>query len=113
MVSSSYMVDKALSFGGQSTKSIFIISEHTKEILDMIHTELDRGATILKGVGGYSGEEKDVILVVIMNKQYPMLNKLVISADPNAFMIVEDAKEVKGNGFTMNLEENRNGLIKK
>lgn len=42
-----------------------------------------------------------------------MLNKLVISADPNAFMIVEDAKEVKGNGFTMNLEENRNGLIKK
>ena len=111
--SSSYMVDKALSFGGQSTKSIFIISEHTKEILDMIHTELDRGATILKGVGGYSGEEKDVILVVIMNKQYPMLNKLVISADPNAFMIVEDAKEVKGNGFTMNLEENRNGLIKK
>lgn len=111
--SSSFMVDKALSFGGQSTKSILIISEYTKEILDKIHTDLDRGATLLKAVGGYSGEEKDVILVVIMNKQYPMLNKLVIGIDPNAFMIVEDAKEVKGNGFTMNLEENRNELLKK
>ena len=102
---SSYMVDKTLSFGGQSTKSILIISQYTRQILDEIHRELNRSATILKGIGGYSNEEKEVLLVVILNKQYPHLNKLVTSIDPNAFMIVEDAKEVKGNGFTLSLDD--------
>lgn len=97
---SSFVINKTLSFGGQSTKSIMIISDKYDELLNAIQVDLDRGATLIEAEGGYSREPRKIILVVILNKQYPMLNKLVMSHDPNAFMIVQDAMEVKGNGFT-------------
>ena len=48
----SVMIDKVVSFGGQKTKSVIIISKKYNEILDKITKELDRGATVLHGEGG-------------------------------------------------------------
>lgn len=104
---SGYVIDKTLTFGGESTKSIMIISDHHKELLEKIHTDLDRGATLINAVGGFSGDHRMIILVVIMNTQYPLLNKIVMNTDPNAFMIATDAMEVKGNGFTVDLEDKK------
>ena len=97
---SSVMIDYALSFGGQKTKSVIIISEHYEEILKRIDLDLERGSTILHGEGGYSREQKEVVLCVVENKQYPKLNILVKEIDPQAFLIVQDAHEIHGNGFT-------------
>lgn len=97
---SSVMIDKVISFGGQKTKSVMIISEHYEKLLKVISEEIDRGATLLHGEGGYTREDKEVLLVVVENKQYPKLNKLVNEVDDKAFLIVQDAHEVTGNGFT-------------
>ena len=97
---SSFMIDKAISFGGQKTKSVMIISNRYEEMLKAIIAEIDRGATLLHAQGGYTREEREVVLVVIDNKQYHKLNKLMKEIDPNAFLVVQDAQEVTGNGFT-------------
>lgn len=96
----SMMIDKTISFGGQKTKSVLIISEKYEEILKKITQDIDRGATLLHGEGGYGRRDKEVILCVIENKQYPRLNVSVNEIDKNAFLIVQDAQEVRGNGFT-------------
>lgn len=97
---SSMMVNKAMMFGLHEAQSIMIISERHQEILDEISKQLDRGATILEGYGGYTNEKRPVLMVVIFRKQFPVLNRIVEHIDPNAFVIVHDVNEVQGEGFT-------------
>lgn len=94
------MIKKMISYNGNPTYSVYIISEHYQEILDYVHNNLGRGSTILQGRGGYTGNEKSVILVVISLNQYNELCQKVETIDPNAFIIVNDSKEVRGEGFT-------------
>lgn len=110
----SFMVDKAIAFGGQKTKSIMVVSDKYEEILVSISKEIDRGATLLHGEGAYSRKNKKIILCVVDNKQYPKLNILVNDIDENAFLIVHEAHEVTGNGFTYYKELDKfNNEIKK
>ena len=98
----SVVIDKVVTFGGQKTKSIMIVSDKYEEIITMITKDLDRGATILYGEGGYSRDKKEVIMCVIENKQYPLFNQIIHEIDPKVFIVVQDAHEVKGNGFSYN-----------
>ena len=98
----SVVVDKVVTLGGQKTKSIIIVSDKYEEILSVITKSLDRGATILYGEGGYSRNKKEVIMCVIENKQYPLFNSIIHEIDPKVFFVVQDAHEVKGNGFSYN-----------
>jgi uncharacterized membrane-anchored protein YitT (DUF2179 family) len=97
---SSVMIDYAVSFGGQKTKSVMIISNHYEEMMKRIDKELERGMTLLHAEGGYRREDIEVLLCVVDNKQYPKLNMIVKDIDPYAFLIVQDAHEIHGNGFT-------------
>lgn len=97
---SSVMIDYAVSFGGQKTKSVMIISNHYEEMMKRIDVELERGMTLLHAEGGYRREDIEVLLCVVDNKQYPKLNMIVKEIDPHAFLIVQDAHEIHGNGFT-------------
>jgi uncharacterized membrane-anchored protein YitT (DUF2179 family) len=96
----SYMIDRVLVFGETQAKMVYIISEQYEQILDIIHKKIDRGTTILQATGGYTGSPKPVIMTVVLKNQYPQLNALVTSIDPNAFLIVTDSTEVKGYGFS-------------
>lgn len=98
--SSSFAIDKILTFGSDRAKSIYIISDKIAEINTAIHQNLDRGSTILQARGGYTQEKKDVLLLVLTNNQYPEFISLVNSIDKEAFLIVQDANEVHGNGFS-------------
>ena len=89
-----YIID-----GNKSAKMTFIISDKYKEIAAAISTELDRGVTILHGLGWYSQHDKDVILCVFKPQELYRAKVIVKSMDPNAFMILTDAKEVMGEGF--------------
>ena len=96
----SYTINKLLVLGGHHAKTIHVISEKYEEILDMIHQSLDRGATILEAYGGYSKQHRPVILTVITNNQYSQLHDSIHEIDPEAFLIVADATEIKGRGFS-------------
>ena len=97
---SAVTIDKMMMLGGQHSKAIYIISKHYELIMSEIHEKLERGSTIMTATGGYTKEERPVIYVVISQKQYPELNRLVAHIDPQAFVVVSDATEVHGLGFT-------------
>ncbi len=101
---SSFAIKKVLVFGDLEAYSVMIISDHYQELIKKIHIDLDRGSTLLSGKGSYSEKDKPVILSVITKTQYPLLVKLCNELDPHAFIIVNDATEVKGNGFSFDFK---------
>lgn len=97
---SSYMINKTMMIGGHDARNVMIVSNKHKEIMDRIHEVLERGTTILEATGGYSSEKRPVIMAVVAKKQLPELQHLVSHIDPEAFVIVMEANEVQGLGFT-------------
>jgi len=95
------MIDKVLlGFGTNQEKSVFIISLHRKTIEEAIMNELGHGGTILMAQGMYTKSYRPVIMCVISNHELGRLTRIVHDADKRAFMIVQEAYEVLGEGFT-------------
>jgi uncharacterized membrane-anchored protein YitT (DUF2179 family) len=94
------VLDKVLILGRSRTQ-VKIISEKYEEINNMIIRHLDRGSTLIHAETGYCHQKNLVVLTVVSNRELPKLNKLVLSLDANAFMIINQVNEVKGRGFTM------------
>lgn len=86
--------------GFNYSKSFTIISNKPNEITNSIMDELERGVTLLKGEGGFTKDEKDVLLVVVSKRQVVTLKKIIKSIDPYAFIIVSDVHEALGEGFS-------------
>ena len=93
-----YVTDLVL-YGLDTSKVAYIVTAQPRAITDAIIQQLDRGVTILHGEGGYSGEEKQVLLCAFNQKQIVPLKRLVHHLDPEAFLIVCNAHEVLGLGF--------------
>ncbi|MCE5287043.1 MAG: YitT family protein [Pelosinus sp.] len=87
--------------GFSRKKTIFIVSYHADAIAEVIIKEVGRGVTILYGEGAFTHQEKRVIFVVVNLMQIAKIKLLTHSVDPAAFMIVQDAAEVLGRGFTL------------
>lgn len=85
--------------GLKFSKQAFIISEKSGEIAEAIMKEMDRGVTALEAVGMYSGEAKRMLFCVVSKKEMVQLKEIVEAYDPSAFVIVNDAREVVGEGF--------------
>lgn len=89
----------AIELGFSFTKVAYIISDHTEPITKAILEDLDRGLTKLTAEGGYTGEHRTVLMVVVGQSEIPRLKTVVQSVDPNAFVIISNAREVLGEGF--------------
>lgn len=92
------VVDK-LMYGINSGKMTLVVTEHGKEICDVIDECCGRGSTILRGQGGYQGDEKQVVMCACNNKEMYLVQRAVKEADPQAFMIILESNEVHGEGF--------------
>ena len=82
------------------SKVALIISKKHEDISKRIMQDLDRGVTLLHGQGGYSGQQTEVVLTAVKRQQVAELKELVVSIDPNAFIIVQEAHQVLGDGFS-------------
>jgi uncharacterized membrane-anchored protein YitT (DUF2179 family) len=69
------------------------------QIAKAIGTRLERGVTYLHGQGAYSGTQREVILTAVKRQQITELKQIVVEFDPNAFIIVQEAHQVLGDGF--------------
>lgn len=76
-----------------------VISSKPSEISQAICDKLDRGVTLLKGQGYYSGADKQVVLSAIKKRQAAELKQIVTDIDPAAFIILQEAHQVLGDGF--------------
>lgn len=81
------------------SKVALIISKEHESIAKAIGKKLDRGATFLHGQGAYSGNETKVVLTAVKRQQVAELKELVVEIDPTAFIIVQEAHQVLGDGF--------------
>lgn len=82
------------------SKVALIITKEHEAVARAIGIELDRGATFLHGEGSYSHQPTKVVLAAVKKQQLAELKRLVVEIDPNAFIIVQEAHQVLGDGFS-------------
>lgn len=82
------------------SKVAIIISPLHEKIAAVILQDLERGVTYLNGEGAYSQQDRKVILTAIKKHQLAELKRLVSEIDPDAFVIVQEAHQVLGDGFS-------------
>lgn len=77
-----------------------IVSKQYDAVAEGIRNNLDRGVTLLHGEGSYTGNSTKVVLTAVKRQQLAELKALVVSIDPDAFIIVQEAHQVLGDGFS-------------
>ena len=82
------------------SKVALIISSEYEAIAREIGLKLDRGATFLHGEGTFSHQQTKVVLTAVKKQQIAELKELVTQLDPKAFIIVQEAHQVLGDGFS-------------
>ncbi|MEE4284863.1 MAG: YitT family protein [Mariniphaga sp.] len=85
--------------GSDYNKALLIISKRHQEIKNKILVDLERGGTLLRGEGMFTGEEKQIIYTVVSRREVAILQEYISTIDPNAFITVMDAREILGEGF--------------
>ncbi len=85
--------------GLNKCKQIMIISRKNNAICEYIIKDLDRGCTLLNGVGGYTSKETLILYTVLNRNEFIKLKQYIKEIDPNAFITISDAHEVLGEGF--------------
>ncbi len=98
LVVCSKVIDMVL-YSFDYSKVALIISSKHEEIADAISEKLDKGVTFLNGQGYYRKKEMKVILTAIKRRQMAELKELASEIDPNAFVIIQEAHQVLGDGF--------------
>ncbi|MBC1500417.1 YitT family protein [Listeria weihenstephanensis] len=87
--------------GLNQSKTVLIISEQQDEIRQAILYKIDRGITRLSAKGGYTEDERQILLCVIAQSEFSRLKSVIKEIDPNAFVVVMSASEVMGEGFNI------------
>lgn len=86
-------------YGFDNTKTAMIITKEYEKVAQAIGKELGRGATYLYSQGTYSLTDGKVVLVAVYPRQVAELKELVVGIDPKAFIILQEAHQVLGDGF--------------
>lgn len=94
----SKVIDMAME-GLNSSKSVRIISDEATAIGQALIEKLDISVTYLQGIGGYTGQDKDLIYCVISRLELPKMLDIIKEIDSNAFVSVVDVHEVYGGRF--------------
>lgn len=92
-------VTDGLMAGMNYAKAAYIITDKYQEVSRRLMEDLDRGVTGIHARGMYGDTERMMLFCVVGKKQIVELKETVARIDPNAFVIVSDAREVLGEGF--------------
>ena len=87
------------------SKVAMIVSDQHEKIAEAVIKKLVRGVTYLEGEGAYSKNRKKVILTVVKRHQLAELKQTVVDIDPDAFVILQEAHQVLGDGFSRYTED--------
>ena len=94
----SRVIDSIL-YGSDNGRMVLVISDNNDEIARVILEDMERGVTLLKGRGVYTGRERDVLMCAVRRPEAARLRAIVRRRDPSAFIIMCEAGEVIGEGF--------------
>ena len=85
--------------GKKSSYQLMVFSDKHKEIADYITDVMSRGVTLLRAQGWYTKQDRNVLLILISQKEFPELSRVIKNIDPRAFMSVSPTNSVYGEGF--------------
>lgn len=91
----SIMTDKVV-LGISNSKAFYIITEHETDVKRFITQYLNHGVTVFDVRGGYTGNNKKMIMCIIPTKEYYLFKEGISNIDPKAFFVVTDSYEVSG-----------------
>ena len=94
------VLDKMLILGKSKTE-LKIVSSEYEAICAAILKEVDRGVTLMRAEGGYTGCKTKLVFSVVSNRELIKVEKLVHDIDPECFMVVNRVSEVRGKGFSI------------
>jgi uncharacterized membrane-anchored protein YitT (DUF2179 family) len=97
-----YIGAKAIDFiveGLEEKAAVFIISNSPEMVLQRITSKMSRGITVLEGRGGYTGDNKEVLYIVINRQEIVQLKKVINEIDDHAYVTVHHVQEVIGKGY--------------
>ncbi len=80
--------------GLEELKSVLIMCSKPEQVSKLITHQLGLGLTFLKGRGGYSGEDRDILFVIVERLDLAELKEIVLQEDPGAFIAIENLHEV-------------------
>lgn len=87
--------------GFKDSKSVYVISDNIEKINELILTEMNGRTTKLEARGGYTDDQKVILMCVITSKEIIKLKQIVKEVDNNALVLVQDSYEVYGKGFSL------------
>lgn len=95
----SEIVQERIYRGFSSAIELEITTDKPQEMIDALQSQLKHGTTSITVTGGFSGQEKTMILCVIAKNQLTLARRVINQVDPSAFAYVENVREVIGKGF--------------
>ena len=98
---SSKMIDMML-YGGNRGKIVYIITSLEREVSQGIFSALRRGVTKINVTGGFTGENRYMLMCAVRIHEVGAVLRAVNSADKNAFTVIAEAGEIIGEGFRRN-----------
>ena len=98
IVTFTLMIDMVVG-GKKSSYQLMVFSQKFNEIADYITDRMERGVTLLRAQGWYTKKDREVLLILISQKEFPALSKVIKDIDPKAFMSVSPTHNVFGEGF--------------
>ncbi len=104
---SSTVVDRIL-YGASNGKILLVFTEKAHEVSSMITSNTRRGVSIFPVEGGYTGENKNMLMIVLRSDEVARVRRLIKNADPKTFIVITEAKEILGEGFKPPLADSDN-----
>ena len=99
IIAVSAAVSNTLVVGLNSAKLCYIITDRADEMAELLVKNSPRGVTLLEGRGAYTQKAHGVLMTCVKNNQLTQLRAMIRQTDPESFVIVSNANEVRGNGF--------------
>jgi uncharacterized membrane-anchored protein YitT (DUF2179 family) len=93
------VIDATLA-AGKGSRQLFIITQTPDAIVRDVFAELVRGVTLLEGRGGYTHRKRNILVCAVARSEVGVIKAIVNTHDPKAFVIIGEALEVLGEGFT-------------
>ena len=90
---------EAITQGSDVVRTALIITSQPEDVAAKIMENLERGVTLMKARGGYTGEERTVLYCVVSRSEVSQVKALVKEVDPRAFLVIGHANEALGEGF--------------
>ena len=86
-------------YSGDSSRLTFIITSKEKEVIEQINKRIDRGVTIINAEGGFTRENKKIVLCAVRHREFSALKEAVFDADSKAFFTSAVSDGIYGEGF--------------